>query len=228
MKKILIATLMMAIGTVAYAADACQSNSALITKMDIGTQKSASFRFCNPTPTANIYENSLVTSDGGIENQREMKGFLVDELIELEGCGCQEITIQRDPDEQLENEAGFFWLKLTEITPTSKATDQLGNVINIRISVMPVFTYGNVGGEVSKLSASVTGKKLVVTNTGARPGRIVAILQDGKRIDIDKTFILPGAQVDIAPKIPRSATSVAGGLKNIRLIDWADQEIPMI
>lgn len=203
------------------------SNS--VTQMDLGKEESAKFRFCNSFPVAKMYENSVITSDGGIDNQREMSGFLVDDLIEIPACSCYDIRIQRDPDEQLEKKVGFFWLKITELEPSTSGSDAVGHVIAIRLATMPVFTYGNSSTDQANITAGFDGKRLIVKNSGDRLGRVVAIKVDGQKIDLaNKIFVFPGEKVDLTKNIPINLAEVIGSKKQIQLIDWIGQEVPII
>lgn len=196
-----------------------------ITEFDLGSDRSFTFKFCNNHPVAKVYENSVVTSDGGNFNYREMKGFVVRDVMEIPACSCSNVRVTRDEDDELENNAGFFWVSIDEVEPSVSIEETPGNVIRIKVAMMPVIHYGNIQGEIARLSAQLSGKKLLVSNAGKRPGRVVGIKIGNQVLDISKYFVLPGKEVDVAGLLPISIDQILASKKRIALIDSLGQEI---
>lgn len=197
-----------------------------ITEFDLGTDRSFTFQFCNNHPVAKVYENSVVTSDGGNFNYREMKGFVVRDVMEIKACSCSKVRVTRDEDEELENNTGFFWVTIDEVEPSESREDALGNVIRFKVALMPLIHYGNIQGEKAHLSAQITGKKLLVSNDGKRPGRVVSIKVGDQSLGISsKYFVLPGKEVDVAGLLPISIEQLVASKKRIALVDSLSQEI---
>lgn len=230
MKKIGIALILAALTTTGIAAEeACSvSNPAPVTELDIGKSDNFSWRFCNNLGKKKVYENFIVTSDGGLYNRREMNGFVVKEIIEIDACKCIDLLVQRDPDEALENEAGFFWLNVEEVEPSISRQDNSGNIVQFRVAMMPVVHYGNDISDKSNLAGRVENNRLIVSNSGKRPGRIVGIKIGGDEFTVDKYFVMPGKDADITRILPASLVDILATKKTVVLIDSTKREIPVI
>jgi len=226
--KSIVAFLMFAISIQASAQSSCpasiQNNYSV--EMPMAMRTSVTWGFCNTENKVLLFENAILTSDGGVSGEREMPGFVVQDVIEFQPCECLELRVSRDANEPLEHEVGFFWLRMRQIVPIEHKQPD-GTVISVLKTYMPAFTYGYKERDKAELVAKIQDGKLLVSNHGKRPGRIFGAYLGDKKIDFEQRFFVrPDSEVDISSDVPFGLAKLDSTVP-LSLFDSIGQVIPV-
>lgn len=226
--KFIVASLFLAISAQASAESTCpvsvENNFSI--EMPMAKRSSVTWGFCNTENKSLLFENAILTSDGGVSGEREMPGFVVQDVIEFQPCECLELRVSRDTNEPLEHEVGFFWLRMRQIVPIEHKQPD-GTVVQILKTYMPAFTYGYKERDKAELVAKIQDGKLLVSNHGKRPGRVFGAYLGGKKIDFEQRFFVrPDSEVDISSDVPFGLGKLDSSVP-LSLFDSIGQVIPV-